>query len=523
MSHPTPHSGLPHVTVRGLSVARAGTTLFTGLDLTATAGRCVAILGENGRGKSSLLATITGDLAPSAGTVDVHGHLAIAHQHLPAEPGMTIGDLTKDAIGPSLTALSTLEQATMALADGAPGAESAFADALGVAESLDAWSAKRRIGIALQALSALTEPGHLLEEMSVGQRYRVRLACILGGDYDVVLLDEPTNHLDHEALEFLTDSIKRHKGVVIVVSHDRALVRDVADTIVDLDPTPDGSPRIHGDGFDQYHHSRQAMLGRWRQDHRDQQRLRERLTGDLEEAQSRVDTAWRPPKGTGKHTRASRAPGVVQAVKRAQAAVDAAPVPMPHPPLELDFPDLKARPGATLIRCSDLTLVNRLTLPHPLEITSGDRYVITGANGAGKTTLLDLLAGLYPPGTGTVSHHARIGYLTQESIQAPDSPALGEVGKAGEAAIRFGLLSPEAARKKYTEMSMGQRRRVDLATILATDPQLLLFDEPTNHLSMHLVDQLTEALHDTPAAVVLVTHDRQLLRDTEHWNRIHLG
>lgn len=502
-----------HVRLQELSVARAGTPLVSRLNLTVSAGQCAVILGENGRGKSSLLAVLAGSLPPAGGSVQIHGSVAIAHQHMPAA-ALTIGDLTGQAIERSLAALSSLEEAIQLLVDETPDAYAVYESALATAEALNAWNAENRVNQALNALGAVTDRGRTLSSLSVGQRYRVRLACLLGGDHDILLLDEPTNHLDHEALRFLTDSIRAHKGVVIAVTHDRAVIRDIADTIVDLDPTPDGLPRVHGDGFDAFLERRSAMIKRWIQDHAAEQAHRADLVADLAQARERVDSAWRPPKGTGKHTRSSRAPGVVQALKRTQQALEESPLLIPEPPLSLSFPSLPARPGKILIKSSAFTVTERARFREPLEILSGDRIVITGPNGAGKSTVLSVLAGERTPDEGWVHTAARTGWLRQES--------LSERADRG-AAVRFGLLNRAASRLRRSEMSMGQGRRLDLATVLAQDPELLLLDEPTNHLSMHLSAELTTALKETKAAVVIVTHDRQLLRDTADWQHIQLG
>src|SRR5699024_6745466 len=121
--------------------------------------------------------------------------------------------------------------------------------ALEKAEALEAWDAERRAQLALDALEAETNHAVLLSTLSVGQRYRVRLACLLGGAHDFLLLDEPTNHLDGGGLEFLTASLRERNGGVVLVSHDRALLADVAESVLSLDPTPDGRPRLYGDGY----------------------------------------------------------------------------------------------------------------------------------------------------------------------------------------------------------------------------------------------------------------------------------
>lgn len=508
---PTAHAQL---SARSLSIHRGGRTLVDQLTITANPGQVVAIVGENGRGKTSLLHTLSGRLSPSAGEAIRHGTQAIAEQEMAVPTHHTVGDAVAATIEPAVQALADLDAAATALATGEKAAEESFATALDRAEKLEAWDAERRVTVALAALGAEQDVTVPLARLSVGQRYRVRLACLLGASDDILLLDEPTNHLDHSGLDFLTAAIRDRGGVVILVSHDRALLADVADTVIDLDPTPDGRPMIHGDGFSGYLTARTAMLTRWEQDHREDQARERELAEALTTAQSRLQTGWRPPKGTGKHTRATRADGVVQAVRRRQEDLAKHVSAVPQPPLHLQFPKLSTRAGARFLTAEEVTVTDRLEVPTSLTVRGGDKWVITGHNGAGKSTLLQVLAGTLTPDAGRVMRSGRIHVLGQESARPTD--------RATAEAARLGLLSAAESRRPLREMSMGQLRRLDLAEVLSGDPQVLLLDEPTNHLSIRLVDELTQALSDTRAAVVMVTHDRQLLRDTVGWKRLEL-
>ncbi|QGU07298.1 putative ABC transporter ATP-binding protein YheS [Corynebacterium occultum] len=511
---PSSTHSFAHLSVRHLSLNRGARTLVHDLSFTANPGEVIAILGENGRGKTSLLHALAGKLAPTAGEITRHGSLAIAEQQLDLTDTRTVGETVSLAIRPSLEALEAFERATTALSAGAPHSAEDFATALDLVEKLDAWDAERRVRIALEALGAEQDFTTEMAQLSVGQRYRVRLACLLGGSDDLLLLDEPSNHLDHSGLEFLTASLRQRGGAVLLVSHDRALLADVADTIIDLDPTPDGLPRIYGDGYAGYRAGRTAMLARWEQDHAAEKSRKVELEQSLAKAQSKLQAGWRPPKGTGKHTRATRSDGVVQMVHRRQEELAAHAVKVPEPPLELAFPELPARPGAKLLSATHITVAGRLDTPVSLTVRSGEKWVITGPNGAGKTTLLKVLAGELEPDQGQVSRSGKLGVLSQESAH--------HSGEALRAARRFGLLSREESQRPLRELSMGQLRRLDLADALAGDPGVLLLDEPTNHLSARLVDELTTALQHTRAAVVVVSHDRQLLRDTAGWRRVEL-
>ncbi len=534
----TPARSRAQIVVSEASIALGGRPVLTSVDLTATPASRIAIVGENGRGKTTLLHLLAGRLTPDVGSVSRVGTLELAQQGLSTADQRTVGEAVADAVADSLAALSALDAAGLALADGDEAAFQRYAAALERAELLDAWDAERRVRIALDALEAEPDWSRRLSELSVGQRYRVRLACLLGSDADFLLLDEPTNHLDSDGLEFLTQQLRDRAGGVVVVSHDRALLADVALTIVDLDPTPDNRPRGYGGGYDGYREGRRAVRERWEQDFDRQQLERARLADDLSAAQNRLITGWRPEKGTGKHQRATRAGALVQNVQRRRSALEAHPVTVPEPPHPLRFPDLPARTGAALLTADDVTVAGRLSAPASVVLQGGSRLVVTGPNGAGKSTLLAVLAGELDATTGRVhrSPAARIALLHQESALPPQRRAgevyaehVGTLVSTGrlpsEHAVglaALGLLRPQEAGKRIGELSVGQQRRLDLALALASCPHLLLLDEPTNHLSIALVDELTQALRCTAAAVVLSSHDRQLLRDVDDWPRLTL-
>jgi macrolide transport system ATP-binding/permease protein len=526
------------LTATCVHIARGGRAVLSGVDMTVTPRSRWGVVGENGRGKSTLLHVLAGVLEPDAGTVRRIGTLGVAEQEMRAADGRTVGDLVDAELADARAALAALDAGAAGLAAGDPGAAREYEAALSAAEALDAWDADRRVDLALEHLGAVTDRSRRLAELSVGQRYRVRLACLLGASHDFLLLDEPTNHLDAAGLDFLTARLREHGGGVVLVSHDRALLSDVATTVLDLDPSRDGAPRVHGEGFAGYQEGRRAEWERWAEEYEQQRAEHARLTQDLSEARNRLVGGWRPDKGTGKHQRATRAPGLVRSVHRRRDALEAHAVTMPPPPLRFRMPELPARPGVTLLRAEEVTVADRLERPVTVALRSGSRLVVTGPNGAGKSTLLDVLAGRIEPTGGGVraARTARVRLLAQESPRADGRRAhevfaahvgrlvsQGVVGE-GEAVplSSLGLLSSADAGRPVRELSMGQQRRLDLAMALACRPDVLLLDEPTNHLSIALVDELTEGLRTTDAAVVVATHDRQLRRDLGEWGRLAL-
>ncbi|MGH3368864.1 MAG: ATP-binding cassette domain-containing protein, partial [Nocardioidaceae bacterium] len=277
MSVQTHHTSA-HLRAEDISVTRGGRPVLRGVSLTVSAANRsrLAIVGENGRGKTTLLHVLAGLLDPDSGRIQRHGNnadrfglrfsLGIAQQALDVRPGDTVGTLTSAALAESHAALDALDEAAAALSDDPSDSGGTYAAALEHATTLDAWDADRRVQIALEALGACTDHGRELATLSVGQRYRVRLACLLGAHHDLLVLDEPTNHLDASGLAFLTERVWAHAGGVVLVSHDRALLREVAVDFLDLDPSEDGLPRTYAGGYDGWQEGRRRDRESWEQD-----------------------------------------------------------------------------------------------------------------------------------------------------------------------------------------------------------------------------------------------------------------
>lgn len=526
------------ITARGLTIVRGARTIINELDLTITGRSRLAIVGENGRGKTTLLAALTGDLLPQAGELHRQGAIAVAEQEMPADDGQTVADAVAFAIRDSTDALAALDLASAGIAIGRPEAEGDYEAALELATQLNAWDAERRVTRALAAVGAETRRGRPLAELSVGQRYRVRLACVLGGDAELLLLDEPTNHLDAAGLEFLTSAL-RARGGFALVSHDRQLLRDTAEQFLDLDATSDGRARLFGGGYEAYLAGKASDRERWAQLHEAQQATARQLQLDLNAAQDRLSTGWRPDKGTGKHQRASRAPAIVQSVRRRQEALDAATVPVPEPPLRFDLPPAPARARGPLLTATEVHVEGLLLQPVSLEVAAGGRQLVRGPNGAGKSTLLAVLAGNSAPTAGRVWRHpsARVELLVQETglsggltaaelyhRRANRLEAAGVLPISGSVTLRsLGLLGERERETPVRELSVGQQRRLALALALLAQPDVLILDEPSNHLSLALIEELTAELDTSQMAVIVSTHDRGVLSDLAHWPTVTIG
>ncbi|KJK33333.1 ABC transporter [Lentzea aerocolonigenes] len=500
-----------HLTTQDLTKGYEAGPVVDGISLKISAGQRLGVIGENGRGKTTLLRLLAGDLVPDQGTVTRHGSLSLVQQEMPFHDSETVGDLLSEALRESRQALSELDSAAE------PFDERRYAHALAHAEAIEAWDAERRAEIALKALDADHPKSKQLKELSVGQRYRVRLACLLAERADVLLLDEPTNHLDEHALNFLTERLRQHHGVVVLVSHDRTLLDDVCTQLLDLDPTPDGEVHLHGGGYQAFKEAKRAERRRWEQRFAQEEAEHDELAEKVERAQSRLKDAWRPPKGTFKHQRTTRAANKMRNVARRLEELDDQRVDAPPPPLGFAPPNLTA--DGDLLHATPLEVPGRLNLAEPISLSAGEKLLIAGPNGAGKSTLLNVLAGRIKPADGTVHHAGKVALLAQESTFENEAATARQLCSRVE---ELGLLRGKDLARPVSRLSTGQRRRLELAVLLSSGPHVLLLDEPTNHLSIALVDELTEALRQTQAAVAVATHDRQMRTDFGSWRCVTL-
>jgi macrolide transport system ATP-binding/permease protein len=511
----------------------------------------------------TLLPRLGGPRPPRAGEVRRQGTVAIVEQELSPTPGETVGDVVRTALAGVRQVAAELDAAAAAF-DHETGDLTELTELLARAEHLAAWDADRRVDVALTRLDACRDLNRTLETLSVGQRYRVRLACRLAERSDLLLLDEPTNHLDDDAVGFLTAELLAWRGGVVLVTHDRALLDDVATAILDLDPSIDGRPVLYGQpGYLAYRFAKTQALHRWRQRYRAERKRAEALADRLDASYEGLSDEWRPGKGSQKHRRATRARIHVKAADRLIQRLEAEAVEVPAPPLALVFPDLPSLspgwdPGQPLVELRNPRVDGdpgpageptvRLDLPGTrVAVPPAGRLLVVGSNGTGKSTLLGALSGRLPLARGVRSavDGVRIGVVGQENApivgRGLDDPRTltGFDAAANEAlallsrgaldpdhvvpVAALGLLAEEDLDRPLAELSAGQRRRFELARTLVAAPHLLILDEPTNHLSIDLVDELTRALARTSAAVVVATHDRRMREDLADWPTLTLG
>jgi ATP-binding cassette subfamily F protein 3 len=485
-----------------LTLARGARRLLENADLTVHDGHKVGIVGANGSGKSSLFAAIRGELIPDAGEIDVPGAWTVAHvaQETPALPVPAIeyvqdGDRELRAIERALAHVQQGEQ---------------VAELHHRFEAIGGYGARARAATLLAGLGIdEARQAQPVERFSGGWRMRINLAQALMCRSDLLLLDEPTNHLDLDAVLWLEDWLRRYEGTLLLITHDRDFLDAVVDTIAHVD----GEKLVAYSGnYAHFERERAAKLALTQSAYAKQQR-------QIAHLRSYID------RFRAKATKARQAQSRIKALERmeliAPAHVDS--------PFSFAFAPVDAS-ARQLVHLEDAALGYPGSPPVLVDVDwsvfSGARIGLLGANGAGKSTLLKALAGTLVPlaGERSVAQQLRLGYFAQhqvEQLRADETP-LWHLARLEPAAREQELrdylggfdFRGDMATSPVARLSGGEKARLTLALIVRERPNLLLLDEPTNHLDIEMREALTEALQDYAGALIVVAHDRHLLRAT---------
>ncbi len=538
-------SGPDHLRVDGVSRSFPGRRVLTDVSFVVPSGARACLIGENGSGKSTLLRIVAGLDRPDTGTVTAPGGVGLFHQRPPFAPGLSVSEVLADAVAPLHAITARVEAEGEAMARGDAAAPDRFEAALAQAEARQAWAAGHLVDRLVEGLGLGAIPtDRRADALSGGQLARLSLAWLLVRRPDTLLLDEPTNHLDDAATALLVDLLAGWTGPVLMASHDRAFLDEAATVLLDLDPAPVAYATVRHDrdspgsgfgvtryagSFTAYRAEREAARERWQRQYRDEQAELERLRRRVRDDHA-VGHAGRGPRTEARASKkyyADRNAAVVsRRVNDASAALaelEAAQV--RRPPAELRFSGLagtaSARgraPGPVLV-ATGVAVPGRLA-PVSVALGGAGRLLVTGPNGCGKSTLLAILAGALAPATGSVSRVGRlsVGMLGQDVVPRDPDRTVRETYRAAVGADRaertplgrFGLVAGRDEERALGTLSVGQRRRLDLAILLAQPPDVLLLDEPTNHFSLLLATQLERSIPDYPGAVVVASHDRRL-------------
>ncbi len=490
------------------------------VSLTVRPGERAGVIGDNGSGKSTLLRLIAGRELPDNGalTVAAPGGTGYLAQALELPGAATAGD----AVDVALAELRSLERRIRAAETSLEGADTAayerYAALTAEFDARGGHDADRRVEITLRHLGE-REPldrARPLATLSGGQRSRLALAATLASSPELLLLDEPTNDLDDEAVRWLEDRLRAHRGTVIAVTHDRAFLDRVTTAVLEVDGDT-RSVRRYGDGYAGYLTARAAERARhareyeeWRAEVARQTRLAESNIGLLSAIPRKAPSAFSGAGAFRARSRAHGAMGRIRSARERLRRLTERPVPPPPRPLRFEAPVEGEAAGP--VELTGVRVPGRLAVEGTLRIEAGERLLVTGPNGAGKSTLLALLAGDLAPECGEVRRPARVGRLRQDGARWDEGrSALSVFGvERHEELLALGLFREADLALPVRALSVGQRRRLELAELVTRPLDLLLLDEPTNHLAPALVEELEAALAAYRGTLVIVSHDRRL-------------
>ena len=487
---------------KNITLRRGVRVLFANSSFTIHKGQKVGFTGANGAGKSSLFALVKNELHLDEGDFSMPPGLEIAHvaQETPGTDRSAL-DYVIDG-DQQLRRLQKLTQAAELADDGMKQAELHAA-----LETIDGYTAQARASRLMSGLGfSPAQEANPVNSFSGGWRMRLNLAQALMCRSDLLLLDEPTNHLDLDAVIWLQDWLCSYPGTLLLISHDRDFLDTITDHIVHIEQA---KVEIYTGNYSAFERMRAEKLSQQQASYLKQQR-------EIAHMQSFVD------RFKAQATKARQAQSRIKALERmeliAMAHVDspfdfsfAKPLKMPNPLLTLDKVDIGYGQTCVIKQAG-------------LSISPGDRIGLLGPNGAGKSSLIKVLAGDMLPLSGkrNEAEALKVGYFAQhqlEQLRIDESPLwhLQQLDKqATEKDLRNFLGGFDFRGDKVLEavkpFSGGEKARLVLALLVYQNPNLLLLDEPTNHLDLEMRHALSVALQDYEGAIVVVSHDRHLLR-----------
>ncbi|MFE2162187.1 ABC-F family ATP-binding cassette domain-containing protein [Streptomyces lydicus] len=530
---------------KDLAAGHGERVLFSGLDLVVAPGDVIGLVGANGAGKSTLLRLLAGLDTPEDGKLSLSPPTATVG-HLPQEPdrrpGETVRAFLARRTGVS-AAQRALDDATQALVEEQPGADDAYATALERWLALGAADLDERAEETAAQLGLSIGLDQPMTALSGGQAARASLASLLLSRYDIFLLDEPTNDLDLDGLQRLESFVTGLRAGTVLVSHDREFLTRTVTRVVELDLAQQ-QVNSYGGGYASYLEERERARRHAREQYEEyadtraaletrahtQRNWMEKGVKNARRKATDNDKIGRKGRVEATEKQAAKAKQTQRLIERMEVVEE------PRKEWELRMEIAAApRAGAVVatlrgagVRRGDFTFG-----PVDLQIDWADRVAITGPNGSGKSTLLAALLGRLPLDAGQATlgpgvvvgevDQARGQFLGDEPLMDAFRASVPDLSPADVRTLlaKFGLKAAHVLRPART-LSPGERTRAALALLQGRGVNLLVLDEPTNHLDLPAIEQLESALASYRGTLMLVTHDRRMLKAVHTTRRIEV-
>ncbi|HPW57847.1 MAG TPA: ATP-binding cassette domain-containing protein [Candidatus Rifleibacterium sp.] len=498
------------VSLQNVSLSFGGTVILENLNLQIEKNQRICLLGRNGAGKTTLMRTLAGEVKPDSGIVQTGTDVRVSYfaQNIPLDLQGSAFAIIANALGESGRLIVSYHEAENALKAGSPDAAEELEVLRQQMDKLEAWKLLDDIG---RIISRMDIDGDWrYESLSGGQKRRVLLAAALVSQPDVLLLDEPTNHLDIDTIAWFEDFLLRTGITILFVTHDRMLLRRLANRIIEVD-----RGRIYDweCSYDTFLARKEEVLAA---EMKDWERFDKKL------AQEEV---WIRK---GVKARGSRNEGRVKALKKMREERKQRRQHVGKVNMQISQ---AANSGRDVIEAKNISFAyddKQIIRDFSLKICRGDKIGVVGANGCGKTTLVKLLLGQLQPATGEVSYGTSLEtvYFDQMRAQLDEQKTVWEnVQPSGDTVEVNGrsihiitylqnfLFNSERAKTKVSILSGGERNRVLLARLFTMPANLLVLDEPTNDLDIETLELLEELLVEFSGTVLLICHDRTFLNN----------